>query len=41
MMATLSADTVRSTSLTTDDLIELRTMPTVFIDNLEMDYKGF
>lgn len=41
MIATLSADIVRSTSLKTDDLIDLRNRLLVFFDNLEEDYPGF
>lgn len=41
MIATLSADIVRSTSLTTDDLIDLRNRLLNFFDDLEKDYQGF
>lgn len=41
MVATLSADIVRSTSLKTEDLIELRHKLIKFIDDLGDDYPGF
>lgn len=41
MVATLSADIVRSTSLQTDDLIELRNRLLNLFDDLEKDYHGF
>lgn len=41
MIATLSADIVRSTSLRTEDLIEMRNIILDFFDNLEEDYPGF
>lgn len=41
MVATLSADIVRSTSLRTEDLIELRKRLLGFFDKLGEDYPGF
>lgn len=41
MIATLSADIVRSTSLSTDELIVLRNKLFGFFDDLEEDYLGF
>ena len=41
MIATISADIVRSTSLQTGDLIELRNRLRGLLDNLEKDYQGF
>ena len=41
MVATLSADIVRSTSLQTDDLIELKNRLLNLFDDLEKDYHGF
>lgn len=41
MVATLSADIVRSTSLHTEDLIELRNRLLNLLDKLERDYHGF
>ncbi len=41
MVATLSADIVRSTSLQTEDLIELRNRLLNLFDELEKDYLGF
>lgn len=41
MIATLSADIVRSTSLRTDDFIKLRNKMLVFLDDLEAEYQGF
>lgn len=41
MVATLSADIVRSTSLKTEDLIELRNKLLNFFDDLGDDYPGF
>ena len=41
MVATLSADIVRSTSLQTEDLIELRNRLLNLLDELEQDYRGF
>lgn len=41
MVATLSADIVRSTSLQTEDLIVLRNRLFNLLDELERDYRGF
>lgn len=41
MIAIISADIVRSTSLKTEDLIELRKRLRVLLDDLEKDYLGF
>ena len=41
MIATISADIVRSTSLRTEDLIELRNRLRVLLADLEKDYSGF
>ena len=41
MIATISADIVRSTSLQTGDLIELRNRLRGLLDDLEKDYQGF
>ena len=41
MVATLSADIVRSTSLQTEDLIELRNKLLNLLDELERNYHGF
>lgn len=41
MVATLSADIVKSTSLQTEDLIELRNRLLNLFDELEKDYLGF
>ena len=41
MIATISADIVRSTSLRTEDLIELRKRLRVLLADLEKDYSGF
>lgn len=41
MIATISADIVRSTSLQTGDLIELRNRLRGLLDDLEKDYRGF
>ena len=41
MIAALSADIVRSTSLSTEDLIVLRNEMKRFLDNCEKDYPGF
>lgn len=41
MIATLSADIVRSTSLRTEDLIGLRNRLRKLLDNIEKDYPGF
>ena len=41
MVATLSADIVRSTSLHTEELIELRNRLLNLLDKLERDYQGF
>ena len=41
MVATLSVDIVRSTSLRTGDLIDLRNRLLVFFDDLKVDYQGF
>ena len=41
MIATISADIVRSTSLRTDDLIDLRNQLLGFFHDLEHDYQGF
>lgn len=41
MVATISADVVHSTSLTTVDLITLRKRLRDLLDDLEKDYRGF
>lgn len=41
MIATISADIVRSTSLQTEDLIKLRNRLRDLLDDLEKDYPGF
>lgn len=41
MIATISADIVRSTSLATEDLVELRKSIGRLLDELEMAYTGF
>ena len=41
MVATLSADIVRSTSLQTEELIELRNRLLQLLDEFELDYHGF
>jgi len=41
MIATISADVVRSTSLKTEDLIALRNSLRELLDNFERDYPGF
>ena len=41
MVATISADIVRSTSMSTDDMIMLRNRLKVLLGDLEKDYPGF
>ena len=41
MVATISADIVRSTSLATGDLINLRKRLRGLLDDFEKDYSGF
>lgn len=41
MVATISADIVRSTSLQTEDLIDLRSKLRGFLNDFESDYSGF
>lgn len=41
MIATISADIVRSTSLQTEDLITMRNKLRLFLDKLEENYPGF
>lgn len=41
MIATISADIVRSTTLKTEDLIELRNRIRGLLDDFEIDYRGF
>lgn len=41
MIATISADIVRSTSLKTEDLIALRNSLKELLDDFEKDYPGF
>lgn len=41
MIATISADIVRSTSLSTEDLVELRKSLWRLLDELEKVYTGF